>query len=82
MQTQALYRIGKGEAPAIPYSLSKRARDFISQCVNPNAEDRPSASELLEHPFVNGSISLYKPVCKTQSRRQTFSIRTVGASIH
>jgi len=53
--TQALYRIGKGEAPAIPYTLSKDARDFISQCVKPYAEDRPSASELLEHPFVRFS---------------------------
>ncbi|KAG2612385.1 hypothetical protein PVAP13_4KG206925 [Panicum virgatum] len=55
--TQALYRIGKGEAPAIPYSLSKDAHDFISQCVKPNPEDRPSASELLEHPFINCSTS-------------------------
>jgi len=57
MQTQALYRIGKGEAPAIPYTLSEDARDFISQCVKPNAEDRPSASELLGHPFINCSTS-------------------------
>ncbi|CAN6194787.1 unnamed protein product [Urochloa humidicola] len=54
--TQALLRIGKGEAPAIPNTLSKDARDFISQCVKPNPEDRPSASRLLEHPFVNRSI--------------------------
>jgi len=54
--TQALYRIGKGEPPAIPDILSRDARDFISQCVKPNPEDRPSASKLLDHPFVNRSI--------------------------
>ncbi|CAN6207442.1 unnamed protein product [Urochloa humidicola] len=54
--TQALLKIGKGEAPAIPNTLSKDARDFISLCVQPNPEDRPSASKLLEHPFVNRSI--------------------------
>ncbi|CAN6177794.1 unnamed protein product [Urochloa humidicola] len=54
--TEALLRIGKGEAPAIPNTLSKDARDFIRQCVKPNPEDRPSASRLLEHPFVNRSI--------------------------
>ncbi|KAJ1297855.1 hypothetical protein BS78_01G409600 [Paspalum vaginatum] len=54
--TQALYRIGKGESPAIPNYLSKDARDFICQCVKPNPEDRPSASKLLDHPFVNRSI--------------------------
>ncbi|CAL5053402.1 unnamed protein product [Urochloa decumbens] len=54
--TQALYTIGRGEAPAIPSNLSKDARDFISQCAKPNPEDRPSASKLLEHPFLNRSI--------------------------
>ncbi|XP_062210666.1 mitogen-activated protein kinase kinase kinase 1-like isoform X1 [Phragmites australis] len=54
--TQALYRIGKGEPPAIPSFLSRDARDFISQCVKPNPEDRPCASKLLEHPFVNRSM--------------------------
>uniref|UniRef100_A0A453IGI9 Protein kinase domain-containing protein n=1 Tax=Aegilops tauschii subsp. strangulata TaxID=200361 RepID=A0A453IGI9_AEGTS len=54
--TQALYRIGKGEPPAIPSGLSKEARDFISQCVKPNPEDRPSAAKLLDHPFVNRSM--------------------------
>ncbi|CAM0872385.1 unnamed protein product [Alopecurus aequalis] len=54
--TQALYRIGKGEPPEIPSILSRDARDFISQCVQPNPEDRPSASKLLDHPFVNRSI--------------------------
>ncbi|CAN6301474.1 unnamed protein product [Urochloa humidicola] len=65
--TQALYRIGKGEAPAIPSGLSKDARDFISQCVKPNPEDRPSASKLLEHPFVNRSIRSVRSM-RTSSR--------------
>ncbi|GKU98522.1 hypothetical protein SLEP1_g11516 [Rubroshorea leprosula] len=30
---QALYRIGKGEPPTVPDSLSKDARDFILQCL-------------------------------------------------
>jgi mitogen-activated protein kinase kinase kinase 1 len=55
MQPQALFKIGRGEAPAIPNTISKDARDFVSQCVKPKAEDRPSASELLEHPFVKCS---------------------------
>ncbi|AQL07879.1 putative MAP kinase superfamily protein [Zea mays] len=65
---QALYRIGKGESPAIPNTLSRDARDFISRCVKPNPEDRPSASKLLEHPFVNKSIRSVRSMRTTPSR--------------
>ncbi|XP_078444321.1 mitogen-activated protein kinase kinase kinase 1-like isoform X2 [Wolffia australiana] len=49
---QAVYHIGSGRAPAIPKSLSKKARDFIGQCTQVNPRDRPSAACLLEHPFI------------------------------
>ncbi|KAF0913989.1 hypothetical protein E2562_026372 [Oryza meyeriana var. granulata] len=65
--TQALYRIGKGEPPAIPNVLSRDARDFISQCVKPNPEGRPSAAKLLEHPFVNRSMRSIRSM-RTSSR--------------
>nr|ACG42767.1 hypothetical protein [Zea mays] len=45
--------IGRGEQPTIPCYLSKEAQDFIGQCVRVDPESRPSASQLLEHPFVN-----------------------------
>ncbi|CAL9203790.1 unnamed protein product, partial [Musa hybrid cultivar] len=54
---QAFYRIGSGEQPPIPTYLSKDARDFISQCVQVNPDDRPTASRLFEHPFVRRSLS-------------------------
>ncbi|KAL6907528.1 hypothetical protein ACP4OV_002567 [Aristida adscensionis] len=65
--TQALYRIGKGEPPAIPNVLSRDARDFISQCVKPNPDDRPTAAKLLEHPFVNRSMRSIRSM-RTYSR--------------
>ncbi|KAI6681572.1 hypothetical protein NL676_035453 [Syzygium grande] len=49
---QAAYRIGKGELPPVPDSLSGDARDFIFRCLQVNPNDRPSAAQLLEHPFV------------------------------
>ncbi|XP_072972676.1 mitogen-activated protein kinase kinase kinase 1-like [Typha angustifolia] len=54
--TQAFFKIGRGEQPPIPKSLSKDARDFISQCVQVSPDDRPTASQLLEHPFVMRSL--------------------------
>ncbi|XP_008801037.2 mitogen-activated protein kinase kinase kinase 1-like [Phoenix dactylifera] len=55
--TQALFKIGRGEQPPIPNNLSRDARDFISQCVKLNPDERPSAAQLLEHPFVMRSLS-------------------------
>lgn len=49
---QALYRVGKGEPPPVPENLSEDARDFILHCLEVNPKDRPTAAELLNHPFV------------------------------
>ncbi|KAK4758319.1 hypothetical protein SAY87_019620 [Trapa incisa] len=52
---QAVYRIGKGIPPPVPDTLSHDARDFILKCLQVNPEDRPTAAELLRHPFVDRS---------------------------
>ncbi|KAL3745250.1 hypothetical protein ACJRO7_014371 [Eucalyptus globulus] len=49
---QALFRIGKGEFPPVPDSLPRNARDFILRCFQVNLNNRPSAAQLLDHPFV------------------------------
>ncbi|KAM0063009.1 putative mitogen-activated protein kinase kinase kinase STE-STE11 family [Helianthus debilis subsp. tardiflorus] len=54
----ALFRIGNGIPPPIPDNLSKEARDFISQCFRVNPADRPTASQLLDHPFVRRPLPL------------------------
>ncbi|XP_038715798.1 mitogen-activated protein kinase kinase kinase 1-like [Tripterygium wilfordii] len=56
---QALFRIGKGEPPLVPDSLSRDARDFILQCLQANPNHRPTAAQLLEHPFVQRSLPSY-----------------------
>lgn len=62
----ALFKIGRGSPPPIPDSLSKDAQDFIKQCVQVNPNDRLTAAQLLDHPFVkrplgtiSGSVSPY-----------------------
>ncbi|OIT35455.1 PREDICTED: mitogen-activated protein kinase kinase kinase 1-like isoform X2 [Nicotiana attenuata] len=54
---QALFRIGRGEPPPIPDTLSAEAQDFINRCLRVNPNDRPTAAELLEHPFVKKPLS-------------------------
>lgn len=51
-QMQALFRIGRGEPPIVPDSLSRDAQDFILQCLKVNPDERPSAAKLLNHTFV------------------------------
>ncbi|OAY39653.1 E3 ubiquitin-protein ligase UPL5 isoform X1 [Manihot esculenta] len=48
------YSIGEGKLPPLPDSLTEHSRDFILQCLQVNPNDRPTAAELLEHPFVKG----------------------------
>ncbi|KAL9667243.1 hypothetical protein QQ045_001594 [Rhodiola kirilowii] len=49
---QALFRIGRGMPPDIPEKLSVDARDFILKCIQVNPDSRPTAAQLLDHPFV------------------------------
>ncbi|KAJ4967513.1 hypothetical protein NE237_019362 [Protea cynaroides] len=54
---QAFFKIGKGIPPPIPDSLSRDARDFIHQCLQVDPTNRPTAGQLLNHPFVQRSLS-------------------------
>ncbi|KAL0438028.1 UNVERIFIED_CONTAM: Mitogen-activated protein kinase kinase kinase [Sesamum latifolium] len=53
----ALFRIGSGERPPIPDSLSSDARDFILTCLQVDPSLRPTAAQLLDHPFVRRSLA-------------------------
>ncbi|KAL2519110.1 Mitogen-activated protein kinase kinase kinase 1 [Abeliophyllum distichum] len=56
---QALFRIGRGELPPIPSSLSRDAQDFILKCLQVNPDNRPTAAQLLELPFVKKPPSTF-----------------------
>ncbi|KAH7835154.1 hypothetical protein Vadar_023383 [Vaccinium darrowii] len=69
---QALFRIGKGELPLIPTSLSIEAQDFILQCLQVNPDNRPTPAQLLDHPFVKLS-SLLPPASPYRNGRKAKS---------
>lgn len=54
----ALFKVGNSkELPAIPDHLSDDGKDFILQCLQRTPCCRPSAAQLLDHPFVKNIAS-------------------------
>ncbi|RKP02459.1 hypothetical protein CXG81DRAFT_10781, partial [Caulochytrium protostelioides] len=51
-EMQTMWRLGRGNAPEIPDDLSDLAKDFLAQCLTVDAEQRPTASQLLMHPWI------------------------------
>ncbi|KAJ8572907.1 hypothetical protein K7X08_009418 [Anisodus acutangulus] len=61
-EVAALFYIGTTKAhPLIPEHVSVEAKDFMLKCLQKEPEFRPSASELLQHPFVTGEAQLSLP---------------------
>nr|DAD47333.1 TPA_asm: hypothetical protein HUJ06_017270 [Nelumbo nucifera] len=59
----AMFKIGNSkELPAIPDHLSDEGKDFLRQCLQRNPQDRPTATKLLEHPFVKNAAPLERPI--------------------
>ncbi|XP_022760229.1 mitogen-activated protein kinase kinase kinase YODA-like [Durio zibethinus] len=59
----AMFKIGYSkELPAIPDSLSDEGKDFVRQCLKRNPLHRPTAAQLLEHPFVKNAAPLERPI--------------------
>ncbi|KAK1440498.1 hypothetical protein QVD17_06326 [Tagetes erecta] len=55
LEAAAIYYIGSTKShPPIPEQLSFEAQDLLLKCLHKEPELRPSASDLLQHPFVTG----------------------------
>lgn len=58
-----MFKIGNSkELPAIPDHLLDDGKDFIRQCLQRNPLHRPTAAQLLEHPFVKYAAPLERPI--------------------
>lgn len=51
-QMQAIFKIGSSAKPTIPSDISSEAQDFLARTFEIDHHARPSAAELLQHPFI------------------------------
>ena len=53
-----MYHVGTGGTPAIPDTLSHEGRNFLQSCLVHNPARRPTASDLLDYPFLKVRLRL------------------------
>ena len=53
VQGNIIFLLGKGTAPPIPDGISDLAKDFLRLCFSIDPDKRPTARELLRHPFAD-----------------------------
>ncbi|XP_057994005.1 mitogen-activated protein kinase kinase kinase YODA isoform X2 [Hevea brasiliensis] len=71
----AMFKIGNSkELPAFPDNLSDDGKDFVRQCLQRNPSHRPTAAELLEHPFVKNAAALEKPILTAEPTEATSAV--------
>ncbi|UYV80860.1 MAP3K4 [Cordylochernes scorpioides] len=56
---QIMFRVGMGEAPTAPHSLSEEGQDFLDHCFEIDPSARWTSGHLLDHPFTKVSQRLW-----------------------
>lgn len=53
-----MFKVGMGETPEIPDSLSEEGQDFIESCIQYNPKNRPTSIQLKHHTFLKVKMPL------------------------
>ncbi|KAL9088879.1 MAG: hypothetical protein Q9159_002842 [Coniocarpon cinnabarinum] len=72
---KALFHIPKNSAPKLEGRFSRDFKNFVASCLVKDADERPTARELLQHRFVQraGRASLLKELVEAIERRRARS---------
>ncbi|XP_077222723.1 mitogen-activated protein kinase kinase kinase NPK1-like isoform X3 [Tasmannia lanceolata] len=72
LEAPALFHVGSTkEHPPIPEHLSVEAKDFLEKCLAKEANSRPTASDLLQHPFVTTEYQDPHPISRASVMQQS-----------
>lgn len=82
-EVAALFHIGTTKShPPIPEHLSPPAKDFLLKCLEKEPNLRPTATQLLQHPFLTGGYTDLHPLARSSILdRSIKSLRKSGANI-
>ncbi|CAL9030149.1 unnamed protein product [Prunus brigantina] len=73
----AMFKIGNSkELPGIPDHLSDDGKDFIRLCLQRNPLNRPTAAQLLEHPFVKNVAPLERTILSAEPSEGPPAVRS------
>ncbi|XP_050227863.1 mitogen-activated protein kinase kinase kinase YODA isoform X2 [Mercurialis annua] len=78
----ALFKIGNSkELPPLPDHLSDSGKDFVKQCLQRDPSRRPTAAQLLDHPFVKNVAPMEKTILTAESFELPSAIANSGRSV-
>ncbi|XP_020209854.1 mitogen-activated protein kinase kinase kinase NPK1 isoform X1 [Cajanus cajan] len=79
LEVSALFYIGSTKShPPIPEHLSAEAKDFLLKCFHKEPNLRPSASELLQHPFITCDYHGSHSILRSSIRDSSHKMATYG----